>query len=173
DIDGFSEGFAGACLGKCGYIDRNGTFAIKPQFESINTFSDGMASVRIDNKWGYVNTAGKIVINPQFDDSSMFSGGLAVVSVSGHQGTINKQGKYVVNPGQYNMGTSGGNLEAASNNDGFGLITRDGKWVVKPSKALAAIGPIFGKVFLGGIGGQLVPISLSGKVLAGPYKGAM
>jgi hypothetical protein len=173
DVEGFSGGLAGACLGgKCGYIDRSGMFAIKPQFESVNTFSEGLASVRINNKWGYINAAGKIVVNPQFDSTTGFLGGLAVVSISGSQGVINKLGKYVVNPGQYKILPREGYLQQVSSSDGIGLITREGKWAVKPSKALTGIGAVQGKVFYGVIGGQLVPISMSGKVLADWYKGA-
>jgi hypothetical protein len=175
DSSGFLGGLAAVCLnGKCGYIDRTGTFVIAPTFApGVNTFSEGMASVRVNNKWGFINSSGKIVINPQFDQVTMFSGGLAAVSVSGRSGTINKQGKYVVNPGQYNIQTSEDDLLRVTSSDGVGLITRDGKWVVKPSKALTGIRNIFGKVFEGQVGGQLVPVSISGKVLAGPYKGAM
>ena len=174
DIDGFSDGLAGACLGgKCGYIDRGGSFVIKPQFSFVDVFSEGMAAVQINGKSGYINTSGKIVINPQFDKVTRFSSGLAVVSVSGHQGAINKQGKYVVNPGQYNIQLMEGDLQPVTSSDGIGLLSRDGKWAVKPSKALAGIPMIIGKVFYGVIGGQLFPISLSGKVLAGPYKGSM
>ena len=174
--DGFSDGLAVACpgTGKCGYIDRACKFAIRSQFDSATSFSEGMAAVKLDNRWGYVNSAGKIVINPQFDAVTSFFGGLAVVSVSGHTGTINKQGKYIVNPGQYNIQlTEGSDLQPASTSDGMGLISRDGKWVMQPSKALAGFAGVCGKVFYDTIAGQLVPISLSGKVLAGTYKNGM
>jgi hypothetical protein len=186
DVNGFSDGLAGACLnGKCGYIDHNGLFTIKPQFNSVNVFSEGLAAIQINGKWGYVNTAGNIAINPQFDSAELFSGGLAVVSVSGQLGTIDEQGKYAVNPGHYLMQPKAFDLLQVSMDSGVGLITKDeftlagqrgpeaAKWVVNPSKALTNVGVIFGKVFLGAIGGQMVPISISGKVLAGPYKGAM
>jgi hypothetical protein len=173
DVDGFSDGLAGICEGRCGYIDHSGSFAIRPQFDTVTTFSEGMAAVRMNNKWGYINTSGKIVINPQFDGVTMFSGGLAVVVVEGHAGTINKQGKYVVNPGQYNIQAREGDLEPASTNDGMGLLTRDGKWAIKPAKVLTGVAGVFGKVFYGNVGGTFAPISTSGKVLAGPYKGAM
>jgi hypothetical protein len=174
--DGFFDGLAVACpggTGKCGYVNRDGKFAIRPQFESAVSFSEGMAAVKLDNRWGYVDSTGKIVINPQFDAVTSFFGGLAVVSVSGHTGTINKQGKYVVNPGQYNIQlTEGDDLQPATTSDGMGLISRDGKWVVQPSKALSVFAGSCGKVFYGTIADQLVPINFSGKILAGPYKGA-
>jgi hypothetical protein len=54
----------------------------------------------------------------------------------------------------------------------MGLMSRDGKWAVNPSKALTAIPMIMGKVFYGVLNGLFVPISTSGTVLAGWYKGA-
>ena len=174
-VSGFSNGLAAVCAdSKCGYIDSSGTFAILPRFTSVNDFSQGLASVQIDGKWGYIDTGGRIVINPQFDQTTTFSSGLAAVSSSGHQGTIDRQGKYVLNPGQFNLVLMTSNLQTATGNDGEGLLSRDGKWVVKPSKALTGTLYIIGKVFYGTIAGQaMVPISLSGKVLAGPYKEAM
>jgi len=78
-----------------------------------------------------------------------------------------------VNPGQYKILPGVGDLQQVSSSEGRGLITRDGKWAVKPSKALTGIGVILGKVFYGIVGSQFVPISMSGRVLAGSYKGAM
>lgn len=174
EADGFAGGPAPVCSSKCGYIDRDGTFAIRPQFEEVTNFSEGLAGVRIGSKWGYVDTSGNLVINPQFDSASMFSGDLAVVTISGRAGTIDKKGNYVLNPGQYNILQREDSVLSVTSSGGIGLITRDGKWIIKPTKALIAAGPIFDKVFLGVIVGQPVdvPISTSGKVLIGLYKGA-
>jgi hypothetical protein len=170
--NGFSNGLACVCVGyKCGFIDHSGKFIIQPQFDNVSAFSEGLASVVINQKMGFINTAGKLVINPQFDNSTGFSGGLAVVWFSGLSGTINKQGKYVVNPGQYKFGDTPGNLVIASSGDGFGLMTWDGKWVLKPSTVFEPTQMVIGKVIYCKIGGQIVPVSMSGKVLAGPYKG--
>jgi hypothetical protein len=171
---GFSDGLALAVLnGPAGYIDHNGIFAIKPQFNSADDFSEGLAPVQINGKRGYIDTSGVIVINPQFDEASLFFDGLAIVSVSGRTGTINKQGKYVVNPGQYNMEPVAVDLMQVTSSDGVGLMTWDGKWVVNASKALTGVSMVIGKVFYGTINGSSVPISMSGKVLAGQYKGSM
>jgi hypothetical protein len=181
--DGFSDGLAGGCsgehslfgivAGKCGYISRNGTFVVKPQFDSVGDFSEGLAAVQINGKWGYINSAGKIVINPQFSSTTMFSGGLAVVSISGKTGTINKLGKFVVNPGQFNIQPREGDLQPVIFDDGVGILTRDGKWIVNPTKGVLNISAILGKVFYATVGEHNVPISMSGKVLAGQYAGSM
>lgn len=174
DLDGFYSGLAAACMGgKCGYISKNGTFAIRPQFGIVNTFSDGLAPVQIAGKWGYIDRSGAVVINPQFDQATTFSGGFAVVKVSTNTGTIDSQGRFVVNPGQYMMDGAEDTLQRVGTTDGkIGLITRDGKWVISPTHALRGIGSIYGKVFEGVIGNQLTPVTTSGTVLAGWYKGA-
>ena len=58
--------------GKCGYINKDGKFAITPQFDNAWDFSEGLACVEIGGKYGYINQEGEIVINPQFDDASSF-----------------------------------------------------------------------------------------------------
>src|SRR5262249_18493438 len=98
---------------------------------------------------------------------------LAVVSVSGRLGTIDRQGNFDINPGQYDIVWRDSILQVVKSDQGMGLISRDGKWVVEPSKALSGIGAIVGKVFYATINGFYVPISMQGKLLAGPYQGAM
>ena len=33
---------------------ETGTFVINPQFDTAESFSDGLAAVRIDGKWGFI-----------------------------------------------------------------------------------------------------------------------
>ncbi|MBU3187687.1 Ig-like domain-containing protein, partial [Clostridium estertheticum] len=42
-------------------------YAIKPQLESVNNFSESLAAVSVDGKSGFVDKMGKFVIKPQFD----------------------------------------------------------------------------------------------------------
>ena len=41
--------------GKSGYIDKTGKFAIALQFDEAASFSEGLAAVKVGNKWGYVS----------------------------------------------------------------------------------------------------------------------
>ena len=63
--------------GKEGYIDATGRIVIKPQFQSVEYFSEGLAHVCIGNKSGFIDKTGRFVINPQFDNARGFSEGLA------------------------------------------------------------------------------------------------
>lgn len=53
---------------------------IQPQFESASDFSEGLASVRIIDRWGFINRSGQIVIKPQFQFPASFSDGIAAVT---------------------------------------------------------------------------------------------
>ena len=65
------------------YVDRDGNFTIKPQFNNAESFSEGLAAVQIGWRWGFINKAGAMVINPQFDRVEPFSEGLAFAEGGG------------------------------------------------------------------------------------------
>jgi hypothetical protein len=84
-----------------GFYDRTGRFIIKPQFNLVWGFSDGMAKVYLNKKYGFVSKEGQ-VIEPQFDDASFFENALAVVQKGYLRGLINKEGKFIIEP-QFNF----------------------------------------------------------------------
>ncbi|HIH2145375.1 WG repeat-containing protein [Campylobacter coli] len=51
-----------------GLIDKSGKFVIKPKFDSIWSFREGLAKVGLNGKYGLIDKSGKIVIEPKFDD---------------------------------------------------------------------------------------------------------
>ncbi len=61
------------------YIPGMEFVVIPPQFDQADSFSEGLARVKIGNKWGYIDKKGKLVIQPQFDEAASFSEGLALV----------------------------------------------------------------------------------------------
>jgi hypothetical protein len=91
------------------YIDKTGNRAFEGTFQEATEFSEGLAAVKVGDKWGFIDTQGRMVIEPQFyDDRSIwateywytgFSEGLAPVSV-GHfkWGYIDKSGNFVIEP---------------------------------------------------------------------------
>src|SRR5262249_16943380 len=97
----FYSGLAVAWLeriGKMGYCDRSWNLVIQPQFEDADTFSEGLAAVRMGGKYGYIDTTGTMVIEPQFERVGSFSEGLAMVkrSQTDPGGYIDKTGKVVI-----------------------------------------------------------------------------
>lgn len=100
--------------GEWGYIDESGKFAIQPQFEFAEYFSEGLALVRVGGKWGYINESGAFVINPQFEDY-YFNGRLNF-----HEGLAAVSGKLAQSDGSNKSGTA------------IGFIDKTGKFVIKP-----------------------------------------
>jgi uncharacterized lipoprotein YddW (UPF0748 family) len=55
------------------YVPGMEFVVIPPQYDQADSFSEGLARVKIGDKWGYIDTKGKFVIQPQFDEANSFS----------------------------------------------------------------------------------------------------
>lgn len=64
---------------KRGFIGLDGKIAIPAQFDSVRSFSDGLAVAVINDRYGYIEHSGKFVIQPQFAKAWDFSEGFARV----------------------------------------------------------------------------------------------
>ncbi|MEO7969851.1 MAG: WG repeat-containing protein [bacterium] len=66
ELGDFSEGLASARIIRsnrylrCGYLDRQGQWAIAPQFELCERFSGGTAKVILGSQWRWVDKQGKL-----------------------------------------------------------------------------------------------------------------
>lgn len=114
---------------KWGYvIDDN--WVVPARFEHAQSFSEGVACVKLYNKYGFINTTGDLIINYSYDRAYSFSDGLAAVSVNGKWGFINKTGEMVI-PYKYDGALSlSEGLAAVAVNGKWGFIDRFGNCVV-------------------------------------------
>lgn len=80
---------------KEGYLDPQGEVAIPFLYESVRSFSGGLAAAKQNGKWGYLNRDGRLVIPFVFDDAGQFASGLAPAKLGSKTGFINKSGKFV------------------------------------------------------------------------------
>jgi WG containing repeat len=105
----FSEGYGLVQLpdGKWVFLDRTGypnIFLPRAKNLSIaeaallSNFSEGLAGVKIGDKWGFINRTADEVIPRKFDNIYPFSEGLAGVQIGGKYGFIDRQGKQVIPP---------------------------------------------------------------------------
>ena len=96
DAVSFSDGIAYAVSGfrrTYIYIREKGKFTIPERdfdYEQINNFFEGIASVKIGEKYGYINKSGKEIVPIKYDDASNFSEGLAAVKLNGKWGFISR-----------------------------------------------------------------------------------
>ncbi len=98
---------------KWGYFNNFGQLKIKLaklEVENALSFSEGLAFIKVNNKWGCIDKDGDIIVKPKFEnhtDVSIqyikfnnvgFSEGMAHVKVKEKWGYINKNGDIVVEP---------------------------------------------------------------------------
>jgi len=67
---------------KWGFSDKNKRIVIKPQYDEVEFFSEGLAAVRKGIYWGYIDNSGHLVVPAKYHTASeFFPNGLARVSV--------------------------------------------------------------------------------------------
>ena len=87
-------------FGQYGFLNTDLEYAITPQFTSAESFSEGLACVKVNDtwgklsgEWGYINRKGEFVIKPAFDTADSFHEGVAVVSKDHKYWYIRKNGR--------------------------------------------------------------------------------
>jgi hypothetical protein len=118
----------------CGYVDRTGNLVIELKFEDAGSFRDGMAVVRVGEKWGYIDNTGKFVIQPRFDSAKSFQDGMAAVRIGGKWGYIDKTGKMLIEPfdAPFGIHSISEGLVAVRIGEKWGYIDKTGKFVIEP-----------------------------------------
>jgi hypothetical protein len=94
---GFSEDLAPVAVGvgknqKWGYVGKDGKIVIKPFFGEADSFSEGLAKVRMNGMYGYIDRSGEFIIDPQFERGSSFVNGEARVIIDGARAYIDTSG---------------------------------------------------------------------------------
>ena len=62
-----------------GLMDENAHVLVYPQYKCAESFSEGLASVKIGERWGYINESGEVEIDPVFCEAYGFCNGVTVV----------------------------------------------------------------------------------------------
>ncbi len=84
--------------GKTGYIDRHTKELLIPyQYEIGTNFGEGVAFVRLNNKWGLINKKGDILVDFIMNQPGKFNNRKAVVLVGATKFVINPKGEIKVN----------------------------------------------------------------------------
>ncbi|MCA2814269.1 MAG: WG repeat-containing protein [Microcystis sp. M090S1] len=108
---------------------------IAPKFDEASYFQEGLAKVRIGDKYGYIDKTGKTVIPIQFDsiDVYEFQEGLAKVKIGGKWGYIDRTGKIVIGLQFNEVGDFSEGLAKVEIGGKWGYIDRTGEIVIPPT----------------------------------------
>ena len=106
-------------IGKWGF-KKGSKEVIKPQYDGVMPFQDGVTRVRVGKKFGFIDESGKYLIEPTYVAAEPFREGLAPVQAEedGKWGFIDKTGKYVLEA-KYDT--------ADTFSDGFAVVDLNGK----------------------------------------------
>src|SRR5215204_4741800 len=85
-----------------GFLDEHGEFAVRPSYEELGEFSEGLASFKRDGAIGFLDGNGNEVITPRFRASGFrmpyFSEGLCPVFGLESVGYIDRTGAWKIPP---------------------------------------------------------------------------
>ncbi len=126
--------------GKWGFINKEGKFVIKPQFDdSYYSFSEGLAAVKTGRKWGYIDDTGKTVIPFSFEGAQKFKDGIAAVHVGdftesgGKWGYIDRAAGYIFESKEHLTYTGfQDGLMPVKKEEKWGYINTKGEWAITP-----------------------------------------
>lgn len=123
---------------KWGYINEEGNFVIKAEFDNASDFKqNGLAVVRINEKDGIIDRNGKFVVEPDFTYISDFYGKVAVASKGWPQSCLlDEKGKVLFETegsiNEFRSGLAAFSRKADKDRDLWGYINDEGKVVVEP-----------------------------------------
>lgn len=121
--------------GKFGFLDPTGKVVIKPQFESVGYFKNGVTWAKTtDGKVGYIDESGAWLINPQFTVGGNFDAesGMARIKTGSEWGYTNKEGN-VLRVKESTVWEDFADGLAMGKKDGlFGYFNNKGEWIIKP-----------------------------------------
>jgi len=133
-------------------MDKTGHWAIKPQFEGVSAFSEGLGLVRLRsfrerefnlalNDFAYVDKSGKTVFElKNYFDAAPFHEGLArVTRRPGKVAFVERTGSVLFELESDNVVDFSGGRAAVldTKTKTYGYIDRSGKWVIPPKYAAA------------------------------------
>ncbi|MCZ6698169.1 MAG: WG repeat-containing protein [Planctomycetota bacterium] len=119
---------------KFGFQDASGLTIVKPQFDRVAEFQDGVAGVKVgSSKWGFIDDTGQIIIPYEFEAVGLFSGSVAPAKLRGKWGLINRRGKWVVEPKfDWSSGIHYG-LWDITHNKKSGYLDKSGEYIWEPT----------------------------------------
>jgi hypothetical protein len=102
------------------------------QLEEAQGFAQGLAAVKISERWGYIDRTGRMILAPQYQAAQGFSENLAAVKVGERWGYIDRTGRMVLAPQYEDAQPFVHDLAAVKVGERWGYIDRTGRMILAP-----------------------------------------
>lgn len=117
--------------GKYVYVDSaNMKIILDKEYDEANLFSNGLARVKISNKWGFVTIEGKEIIPIEYDDTHDFSEGIAAVKKNNKWGFVSTTGKLIIPIKYEDVDLFSEGLARVKIDDKWGFINKEDKEII-------------------------------------------
>lgn len=120
-------------------FDKTGRFVKTPQISFAHDFKEGLAVVKVGDKYGYINKEGRLVIQPKFYTANNYSEGLAAFMYGDDSkfGFIDKKGNVVIQPQfwevqEFHEGLAAVKVGEDKYSSKWGFIDKSGKMIARP-----------------------------------------
>jgi len=121
------------------FIDEKGNIKFTVSTgEQCGIFNEGLAAVKVKEKWGYLDKEGTIKINPQFEYAQSFHDGLAAIATTNKEngetlwGYLNNKGEITINYQFKYVGNFNDGIAKVYDGKNYGYIDKTGKYIINP-----------------------------------------
>lgn len=113
--------------------DASGTPLFEAAFADARPFHEGVAPVRVSDRWGLIDKTGAFVVSPRWIEMGAFGEGLAPVRTDGDDwGFVDTQGRVAIAPAWDEARPFAGGRAAVRDGRRWGFAAPDGSTVIAP-----------------------------------------
>lgn len=114
-----------------GFCDASGNELLKPSYEYLDEFSEGLCVAIQNGKSGYIGRNGTPIIPFIYDEAEKFIGGLAIVKKDNQFHIINKKNEIIYST-KLEINDFSEGLTVAKKDDKYGYLNEKGNWEINP-----------------------------------------
>ncbi len=114
---------------KWGLLNKNGTWAIKPELTMLYEFYDNLAIAKYSDKWGLIRKDGTWKVKCEYDALYFTGENFIIAEYNGSAGILDTSGNWLTKP-DFDYISNYTNTKFVANKDNkYGIIDKNGNWL--------------------------------------------